>query len=134
MGELSKLGQVELYVSLMPKDCLHRTTYVRELDELVLGDSLGDLVDPVGDFLGCGSTVGDVELDTEIVVGSTGVVARGQQDPTISLLLPDQSRDSGGREDRVLSEDNVLDSITGRKLENDLDGLGGKVSPVSTDY
>lgn len=52
-------------------------------------------MDPVGDLLGCGSTVGDVELDTEIVVGSTGVVARRQQDTTIGLLLPDQSRYSG---------------------------------------
>ena len=91
-------------------------------------------MNPVGDLLGCGSTVGDIELDTEIVVGSTGVVARRQQNTTIGLLLPNQSRDSGGREDRVLSEDNVLDSITGRKLENDLDSFGGKVSSVSTDY
>ena len=91
-------------------------------------------MDPVGDLLGCGSTIRDVELDTKIVIGSTGVMARSQQDTTIGLLLPDQSRDSGGREDRVLSENNVLDSITGRKLENDLDSFGGKVSSVSTDY
>jgi len=73
----------------MNRDCGIGEAHVIKLDELVFRDSLGDLVNPVGDLLGCGSTVGDVELDTEIVVGSTGVVARRQQDTTIGLLLPD---------------------------------------------
>lgn len=108
-------------------------TYIGELDELVLGDGFGDLVNPVGDLLRCRSTIGNVELDTEIVIGSTGVMTCRQQNTTIGLLASDQSRDSWGGEDRVFAEDNVFDSITGGKLENDLNGFGGKVSSISTD-
>jgi hypothetical protein len=89
-------------------------------------------VDLVGNLLRGGSSVGDVELDTEIVVGSTRVVARSQQDTTISLLAPDQSRDSRGGKNRVLTKDNVLDTVTGSELEDDLHGLRGEVSSVTT--
>lgn len=65
-------------------------THVWELDDLVLGDSLGDLVDPVGDFLWCGSTIGNVELDSEIIIGSTGVMTRREQDTTVGLFASDQ--------------------------------------------
>ena len=96
----------------MNRDCGIGEAHVIKLDELVLGDGLGDLVDPVGDLLWCWSTVGDVELDTEIVIGSTGVVTCRQQDTTIGLFAPDQSGNSRSRKDRILTEDNVFDTVT----------------------
>lgn len=71
-------------------DMISWQTHVRKLDKLVFRDSLGDLVDLVGDLLWSGSTVGDVELDTEIIVGSTGVVARRQQYTSVGLFAPNQ--------------------------------------------
>jgi hypothetical protein len=41
-----------------------------EVNVLVRGEGLGDLVDLVGDLFGGGGTVGKVVLDTEIVLGT----------------------------------------------------------------
>jgi hypothetical protein len=60
-------------------------THIRKFNLLVTLDLGSDLVNPVGDFLRGGSTVLTVELDSEIVIGSTGVVGSGQQDPTVVL-------------------------------------------------
>jgi hypothetical protein len=56
-----------------------------------------------------------------------------QQDTTIGLLASDQSRNGGSREDRVLTENNVLDTVTGSELEDDLNSLGREVSSITTD-
>ena len=98
--------------------------HIWKLNDLVLGDSLGDLVDPVGDFLWCGSTVGNVELDTEIVVRSTGVMTCREQDTTVGLFASDQGRNGRSREDGILTEDNVLNAITSRDSEDLLHSLG----------
>lgn len=82
-------------------------------------------MDPVGDLLRCRSTVGDVELDTEIVIGSTGVVGSGQQDPTVRLPRSDHGGYSGGGKDGGFTDDEVLDFVTSSESEDLLDDLGG---------
>ena len=121
--KLANLGQVELG-SLGYVSCDNCATHVGKVDRLVLLDVLGDLVDAVGDVLGSGTTIGSVKLDTKVVVGSTGVVRGGEQDTSVGLERSDQGGDGGGGEDRVLAEDNVLDTVGSGDLEDDLRSLG----------
>ena len=44
------------------------------IDDLINRNRLGNLVNLVGDGFGGRSTVAHVVLDTEVIVGSTGVV------------------------------------------------------------
>ena len=118
MLEFAELGQVEL--ELAPKNHRKLATYVLEVDLLVLLDVSGDVVDLVGDILRSRSTVGSVELDTKVVVRSTWVVRRGKEDTTIGLVRSNQGGDGRGGEDRVLTDDDVLDTVTGSETENDL--------------
>ena len=87
---------------------------------LVLLDLRGDFVDLVGNILGGRSTVGSVELDTEIVVRSTWVVRGSEEDTTVGLVGSDQGRNGWGGEDSVLANNDVLDTVTGSETEDDL--------------
>lgn len=108
-------------------------THIRKLDRLVFRDGLGDFVNLVGHILWCGSTVGSVELDAEIVFWSTGVVTRGEQDSSIGLHAPNESRSSRGREDRVFAQDKVLDTVSGTESQDDLYDFRRVESPITTD-
>lgn len=66
------------------------------LDDLVAGDRLGLCVYFVSDVLGSRPTIGYVILDSKIVVRTTRVVAGGQEDTTISFVLPDNIGSSRG--------------------------------------
>jgi len=108
-------------------------THLRQVDELVLLDGLGDLVDRVGHSLRRRSTVLHVVLDSEVGVGSSGVVRGSEEDTTGSLAVTDDMRDGGGGEDAVLSDDELRDAVTGGELDDLLDDLGRVVASVTTD-
>lgn len=80
-------------------------------DNLVDADGLGLLIDLIRDVFRSWSTVRDVVLDTEIVVGSTGVVTGGEEDTAVGLVLPDDVGSSRGGEDTVLSDDQFRNTI-----------------------
>jgi Ca2+-binding RTX toxin-like protein len=88
-------------------------------------DLLGQLKDPVGNLFGGGTTVVTVELDTEIVVGSTRVVGSGEQNSTVRLSRPDHGRSSRGGENGVLTDDQLSDTVTGGDPDDLLNGFGG---------
>lgn len=60
-------------------------------------------------------------------------MAGGEEDTTISLVLADDVGSSRSGEDTVLSDNELLDAVGSTNLENDLDGLGGEISSVTTD-
>ena len=102
---------------------MERVAYIWKVDSLVLLDVLSDLVNLVGDILRSGTTVGSVELNTKVVVGSTRVVRGGKEDTTVSLERADEGRDSWGGDNGVLSDDNVLDTVGSTDAEDDLSSL-----------
>ena len=102
---------------------LFRHAYIWKVDLFVLFDILGDLVDLVCDILWSWSTVRSVELDTEIIVWSSWIVRSGQQDTSVGLEGSNQGRDSRGGQDGVLTNDDVLDTVTGSELKDDLRGF-----------
>lgn len=106
--------------------------YLGLLDDEVLRDVLRSLKHLVRHALGSGTTVRHVVLDTEVVVGASGVVAGGQEDTTVCLVLPDDVGGSGSGQDRVLSDDEPGDTIRRPNLEDDLHGLGGVVTAITT--
>jgi hypothetical protein len=103
-------------------------THIRKFNLLVTLDLGSDLVNPVGDLLRGGSTVLTIELDSEIVIGSTGVMGSGQQDPTVRLPRSDHGGYSGGGKDGGFTDDEVLDFVTGSESEDLLDDLGRLLS------
>ena len=100
-------------------------THVGQVHLVVDLDLLGQVVDPVGDLFRCGTTVIAVELDSEIVVGTTGVVRGGEEDSTVSLSRPDHGGHGRGGEDGVLTDDQRRDAVTRSESDDLLDGLGG---------
>jgi hypothetical protein len=115
-----------------PSRC-HTNAYSRTIEILVLRDRLGLFKDFVCDTFGCRATVLHVVLDTKVIVGSTGVVAGGEEDATIRLALADQVGPSGRGENTVLADDELLDAVSGTDLENRLHGLLHEEPAVTAD-
>jgi hypothetical protein len=88
-------------------------------------DLLGQIVDPVGHLLRCGATVVTVELDSEIIIGSTGVMRRSEQDSTVCLSRSDHGGCGGSGENGILSDDEGRDTVSGGDPDDLLDGFGG---------
>ena len=109
-----------------------KKTYRVSLDDLVSIDRLGDFVNLVRHVLGRRPTVGHIVLDAKVVVGTTRVVTRREEDTTVGLVLSDHVGGGGGGQDRVLADDELFHAVGGSDLENGLDGLGGKVTSVAT--
>lgn len=123
-----------------------------DLSVVIGGEGLGGFVDLVGDCLGGGGTVGQVVLDTKVGIGTcdlalaeaiaeskelhavltTGVVAGSQQNATGGLPYTDKITGSGGAQDAVLADKELLDAISGTDLSDLLDGLRVIVTAVAT--
>lgn len=134
-----------------------RQVNVGDVGDLVGLEGLGGFVDLVGDTLGGGATVGQVVLDTKVLVGTcsgavvstrrpkqiktyqdrskltTGVVAGRQEDTTSGLALSDDVAGSRGGQDAILADQELLDAICGTNLCTELDDLGVPESAVTTD-
>lgn len=83
-----------------------------KLNDLVAGDRLRLLKDLVGDILRSRTAVRDVVLDTEIRVRASGVVAGGEKNTAVRLVLADDVGSGGGREDGVLANDELGDTVS----------------------
>lgn len=117
IGEGAKLGKVN----------------GRVLNDLVGRDRLCLLIDLVGDVLWGGPTVRDIVFDTEVGIGASRVVRGSEEDTAIRLVLADDVRRGGGREDRVLADDESSNTVGRADLKDGLDGLGGEETTIATD-
>jgi hypothetical protein len=63
---------------------------------------------------------------------TTRVVRGGQQDTTSGLADADDMRGSGGAENAILANDELLDTVCGANLCNGLGDLGVPVTAVTT--
>jgi hypothetical protein len=74
-----------------------------------------------------------VVLDTEVLVGSTWVVAGGEQDTASGLADADEVAGSRSGHDAILADEELLHAICGTDLCNDLGDLGVVVAAITTD-
>ena len=109
-------------------------TYKPELDDFILGDCFGLVEDLVRDILRSGATVRHVVFDTKVIVWSTGVVRGSQEDTTVGLVLPDDIRRGGGRENSVSADDKLGHIVRGGDLDDDLDGLRREITTITTNH
>jgi hypothetical protein len=107
--------------------------HLPSVPDLVLGDALRLLEDPICDVFGRRAAVRHVVLDAKVVIRTARIVARGQENTTISFILADDIRSCRGREDTVSANDQLLDLIGGSNLENLLDG-GLRIVPTIATY
>mmetsp|Transcript_4390 Transcript_4390/g.7432 ORF Transcript_4390/g.7432 Transcript_4390/m.7432 type:complete len:284 (-) Transcript_4390:21-872(-) len=104
------------------------------LKQGILGDLEGLRKYFLGHVLEGRSSILPVELDSEVLVGASGVVAGREDDASeavagveasvVLVELSDEGGDGGGGEEAVLPYDNFLDAIGHGDLD---DGLGGDV-------
>lgn len=104
VGECALLGKVQVW----------------QVHRLVRLELLGDFVNLVGHVFRCRSTVVAVELDTKVIIGSTGVVGRGEEDTTVRLSGSDQGGCGRGGEDGVFTDQDFLDTVGSRDPQDDL--------------
>lgn len=82
---------------------------------------------PVGAILACGRWIeGECAL-------TAGVVAGRQEDTTGGLALADDMAGGGGGQNTVLADKELLDTVGGANLGNQLDDLGVPEAAVTTD-
>lgn len=81
-------------------------------------------MDSIGHILGGRSTIGSVEFDTKVIIRTTGVVRSSEEDTAIGLEGSNKGRTSGGGEDGVLAENDVLDAVGRTDTEDNLGSLG----------
>jgi hypothetical protein len=72
-------------------------------------DGLCDFIDLVGDALRSGTSIGDIVLDTKIVVGTSRVVRGSQENTTSGFELANQVGSSRRGENTVLSDNQFGD-------------------------
>lgn len=87
------------------------STHLRLLDHFIAFNLLRPLVDLVRHVLRSWPSIRYVVLDTKVVVRTSGVVTRREQDTTIRLVFPDHVRCSRGRQDTILSNDELGHSV-----------------------
>lgn len=80
--KLPEFGKVKLVLGHIRNKA---ETYIGQVGGFVLRDVFRDLVDLVGDVLRSWTSVGGVELDTEIIVWSTRVVRGCEEDTSVGL-------------------------------------------------
>lgn len=105
--------------------------HLPSIEDFVLGNTLCLLEDPICHILRCRAPVRHIVLDTKVVVGSARIVACGQEDTAIGLILADDVGGCRGRENTVSANDKLLDPVGGSNLENLLDGRLGIVPPIT---
>ncbi len=104
------------------------------VEDLVLVDLLGALVDRLGDPLGGGAAVADVVLDAEVFLRAAGVVAGGEDDAAVGAVLADDVGGGGGGEDAALPDQHPAEAVGGGHLQRDLDDLAVEVAAVAADH
>jgi len=108
-----------------------QAAHLPSIQDFVLGDTLCLLEDPICDILGRRATVRHIVLDTKVVVGSARIVACGQEDTAVSLVLADDVGSCRSRENTVSANDKLLDPVGGGNLENLLDSGLRIVPPIA---
>ncbi len=74
-----------------------RNTYRFVFNNFILADGLRDSKDLIGNALRSRSAIGDIVLDTKIVVRTARVVAGSQENTAVRLILPDNIGSGGSR-------------------------------------
>ena len=110
-----------------------QAAHLPSIQDFVLGNTLCLLEDPVCDILGRRATVRHIVFDTKIVIGSTRIVARGQENTAVCLVLADNIGSRRSRENSVSADDKLLNTVGGGNLENLLDG-GLRIVPSIAPY
>lgn len=104
----------------------------------IVSPDFGSLVvDGIGHLVGGRPSVFAVVLDSEIFLGTTGVVTGGQDEGTECLLphgslFTDSSGDSGCAHQSIFSDPHALDTVGNTHLDDGLDGFGVEVSSISS--
>lgn len=99
--------------------------------DFVLGNTLCLLEDPICHIFRRRAPVRHIVLDTKVVVGSARIVACGQEDTTIGLILANDVGGCRGRENTVSANNKLLDPVGGGNLEDLLDSRLGVVPPIT---
>jgi hypothetical protein len=113
---------------------LHGEIDVRCLAGQVVTDGEALAVDRVGYRLRGGTAVGAVELDAEVALRATGVVAGGEDDAAVGSVLADQARGGGGRQQAIPGDDHPLEAVRRRHRQDALYRLAIVVASVTADY
>ncbi|KAH3662331.1 hypothetical protein OGAPHI_005583 [Ogataea philodendri] len=104
------------------------------LDDLVGLELQRGLVNLIGDGLRSRASISEIILNSAIVVWSTWIVGGGQNDTSSDSLsvCSDDQRGSGSGQNTVLTNDQLLDFVSGTDLGNHLDNVVIVVSSVSS--
>ena len=104
------------------------------MNNVVRANGLGPLENFIRNRLGSGPAIRDVVFDTEVIIRSSRVVRSGQQYATIGLVLPDDVRRCWSGQDRILSDDELLDTIARSEFDDGLNrGFGEKPTVAAND-
>ena len=103
------------------------------INNSVLRDSLCALKDSIGDALWGRPSILDVVLDTKVCVRTTGVVASSEENAASGLAQTNQVRGSRGRQNTILTDDELCDTIARRDTNDLLYRRLGIVAAVATD-
>ena len=87
---------------------------------LILTDAAGVLEDRFGHCLWGGPTVGSIELDAEILIGSGRIVTGGEDDAALGLIFTDHAGGGGCRQQSSLTNDDLADAVGGRHTQDGL--------------
>ena len=80
---------------------------IRKPRDTVVPDGPGCFQHRGSDILGRWTSVGNIELDAEILVHSAGIMAGRQDNPAVGLVEPDQMRGGRRRQKPVLADDDL---------------------------
>ena len=107
--------------------------------DLVLGDRRRVLIDLVGELLGRGAAILAVVLDSKVLVNTTRVVGRGQDEAADRccaagrVTRADHRRHGRGREQTACAAPDARDACGRGHLDDDLDGRRVEVPTVAGD-
>ena len=107
---------------------------VRRVDDPVIVEVAGALEDGFRERLRRRAAMGHVELDAEIAIRSSRIVACRQHEAPDGLVLADDAGGGRGGEKTALPDENATEAVCGSHLQSGLDNRVVEITAVAPDH
>ena len=103
------------------------------LGNRIFGQRFGNRISRFGGVLRRGLPGGQIELDAKIAILAARIVAGGQNNAEIGLVMADDVRRGRGRQQAVFAKQNQLRALRHRHFQDNGDGFGAVIAAITAD-
>ena len=134
-NRLHQFGIIRNGINYLNRHVLHSDRsgfsqiHIRRIGNFELTNLPGSRINGIRDFFRCRSAVADIVFDAEIAGKTAGIMARGKDNTAERPVFPDKAARCRRRQNAVLADHDLAETVGCRHFENDLYGNGIEKRP-----